>query len=81
MSGKPKRNLREELREYEWLTGRLSFLLTATANALKGSPPKNMLHDWSDLPFLVKTLHRRAEHCTCGAMDPTVSMAQLKRRR
>lgn len=42
--------LRGEIEEYANLTGRQARLLTLTANALKGEPPDNMWHDWSDLP-------------------------------
>jgi hypothetical protein len=52
--------LREEAAEYEQLTGRISMLLTATANALKGNPSKGMLHDWSDLPWVARAMVRRA---------------------
>lgn len=41
---------REEEQEYAWLLGRMSMLLTSTANALKGPPADLHLHDWSDLP-------------------------------
>lgn len=42
--------LRESEAEYEELCNRLSQLLTETAEALKGPPPPNVWHDWSDLP-------------------------------
>ncbi len=48
--------LTEETHEYEQLTGRMSMLLTATANALKGEPAELHLHDWSDLPAVAKRL-------------------------
>lgn len=41
---------RDEIEEYASLTGRLSRLLTLTANALKGEPDERTWHDWSDLP-------------------------------
>lgn len=36
--------------EYDTLLTRLRELLTGVANALKGEPPANVWHDWSDLP-------------------------------
>ena len=48
--------MREEIREYEQLTGRMAYLLTATANALKGEPKPLQSHDWSDLPKVAKNL-------------------------
>lgn len=51
---------RDELKtdndEYSELLDRLSKLLTNTANALKGAPGPLILHDWSDLPAVAKTL-------------------------
>jgi hypothetical protein len=52
---------REEIREYQWLTGRLTLLLTMTANALKGEPDELHLHDWSDLPAVARRLVANAE--------------------
>jgi hypothetical protein len=40
----------EEVAEYEYLTERMSALLTWTAAALKGEPGPLSMHDWSDLP-------------------------------
>lgn len=45
----------EENGEYETLLGRLSRLLTGTANGLKGDPGPLRLHDWSDLPKWAQT--------------------------
>ena len=39
-----------EIAENDALRDRLSALLTGTANALKGDPGEDRLHDWSDLP-------------------------------
>lgn len=41
--------LRESEDEYE-------KLLTETAEALKGPPPPNVWHDWSDLPAVARLL-------------------------
>lgn len=43
---------RLEAQEMEQLIGRLSTLLTMTANVLNGPPPKNGIHDWSTVPYL-----------------------------
>lgn len=48
--------LRESEDEYEKLCNRLSQLLTETAEALKGPPPPNVWHDWSDLPAVARLL-------------------------
>lgn len=56
-----KARLRQEIEEYAELTGRLSRLLTLTANALKGEPADNVWHDWSDLPAVAVELVGRVE--------------------
>lgn len=66
--GRMKR-LQDDRTELEQLTGRMATLLSATANVLKGRPPQNMIHDWSDLPYVAKGLIRRSRACTCGAFD------------
>lgn len=48
--------LREDNSEYADLLGRLSLILTRTANALKGQPAPNAMHDWSDLPAVAAEL-------------------------
>lgn len=48
--------LRQEVEEYADLTGRMSRLLTLTANALKGEPDELKWHDWSDLPVVAAEL-------------------------
>lgn len=53
--------LRDENYEYMLLTGRLGYLLTLTANALKGEPPALVWHDWSDLPKVALALVERCE--------------------
>jgi hypothetical protein len=40
--------------EYAELLGRLSSILTRTAQGLKGRPPELTWHDWSDLPELAE---------------------------
>lgn len=50
--------LRETEHETDWLNGRMSHLLTATANALKGEPGPLSLHDWSDLPVVAARLRQ-----------------------
>lgn len=40
----------ETLDELHQLNGKMSMILTKTANALKGAPGELMSHDWSDLP-------------------------------
>lgn len=42
--------LRRDQAEEEALRTRMANLLTQTAAALRGPPPKNVLWDWSDLP-------------------------------
>lgn len=44
--------LRVELAEDEQMGGHMAQLLTDTAKALKGPPPKLVWHDWSDLPMV-----------------------------
>lgn len=46
----------QDLDEETQLRERLAGLLTRTANALKGSPPELMWHDWSDLPVVAGRL-------------------------
>lgn len=36
--------------EYDQINSRMDYLLTATADALKGKPAELHKHDWSDLP-------------------------------
>jgi hypothetical protein len=67
MSKKSVAFYRDEAAELEQLTGRMTYLLTGVANALKGPPGQNMIHDWSDLPFIARALMKRAKRCTCGA--------------
>lgn len=50
--------LREDCEDQGDLIGRLSKLLTATANALKGDPPSLTLHDWYDLPQRATVLRK-----------------------
>ena len=52
---------RAEADECHDVRERMSALLTATANALKGPPPPLTLHDWSDLPGLAEALKKDAE--------------------
>ena len=42
--------LREDNNEFAMINGMMQRLLHMTANALKGDPPENVWHDWSDLP-------------------------------
>lgn len=58
---------RDEVDEYAQLTDRLSFLLTGTANALKGDPGPLTLHDWSDLPAVAAGLVARLQGTGPGA--------------
>ena len=51
---------RAEADECRDLRERMSAILTATANALKGDPPPLMLHDWSDLPAAAEALRHAA---------------------
>lgn len=46
--------MREELDEGRQLRDRMGRLLTGVANALKGDPPPQVWHDWSDLPDVAK---------------------------
>lgn len=48
--------LQEEIDGYDYLTTRLTKLLTGVANALKGEPGPLTLHDWSDLPAVAQAV-------------------------
>jgi hypothetical protein len=48
--------LRAESADDDRLIARLSELLTGVANAIKGDPPPDVLHDWSQLPRLSSDL-------------------------
>lgn len=61
-----RERLRKEIHEHEWLLGRQSFLLTGVANALKGDPGPQRLHDWSDLPLVARGMARRLRRFTEG---------------
>lgn len=50
--------LREEVTDYVNQFGRLSDLLTRTANALKGPPPPLMSHSLHDLPEVAARLRK-----------------------
>ena len=51
----------DALADEDQLRDRLAELLEQTANALKGPPPANTLHDWSDLPKVAAELKARAD--------------------
>lgn len=61
--------LRADLEEEEALRNRLSDLLTRTAAALKGPPPPDVLHDWSDLPSVAAELRSTLEECWPLVLD------------
>lgn len=50
--------LAREVQETDQLNGRLAHLLGQSADALKGDPGPNRLHDWSDLPAVATKMRR-----------------------
>lgn len=57
--------LRAEVEELDQLRNRMSELLTATAEALRGPPAPQSLHDWSSIPDRTAAV----VNALCGAME------------
>jgi hypothetical protein len=47
---------RQDGHDSDRIIGRMSSLLTLTADALKGEPDELTMHDWSDLPYMARAL-------------------------
>jgi hypothetical protein len=55
------RQLKEDAAEARQLRDRLSDILTQTANVLKGDPGPLVLHGWSDLPDVARSLREERD--------------------
>ena len=71
--------LRQESKDSDKLRERLAELLTGVANALKGTPPSNVLHDWSDLPAKVATLRGTVEGVRGALKDGRLLIGMMLR--
>ena len=65
-----------EINENDALRDRLSELLTGTANALKGNPGEDRLHDWSDLPKVAADLVAENENLCTVMMAAAVEISE-----
>lgn len=68
---------REEYDDAMRLNGCLAGLLERTANALKGKPPEDTLHDWSDLPDVIEQKMAKAEALAANVAERLARLERL----